>query len=57
MWTLSATWVSVSPLAFPLDEVFFRATNTAGPDAGLGVSTATTTALTRAQEMIRRESL
>nr|BEK67546.1 hypothetical protein KPHV_47730 [Kitasatospora purpeofusca] len=38
----------------PLDEVFFRATNTAGPDAGLGVFTATTTALTLAQAALAR---
>ncbi|MFB7906893.1 hypothetical protein ACFVZ3_11725 [Kitasatospora purpeofusca] len=41
-------------IAVPLDESFFRATNTAGPDAGLGVFTATTTALTLAQAALAR---
>ncbi|MGV9266624.1 hypothetical protein ACWDRR_18425 [Kitasatospora sp. NPDC003701] len=38
----------------PLDETFFRATTTAGPDSGLGVFTATTTALTLAQAALAR---
>ncbi|WP_033823175.1 MULTISPECIES: hypothetical protein [unclassified Kitasatospora] len=43
-------------IAVPLDESFFRATNTAGPDAGLGVFTATTTALTLAQAALARSA-
>ncbi|MGK4581668.1 hypothetical protein [Kitasatospora sp. HPMI-4] len=40
-------------VASPLDEVFFRSTS-ARPDAGLGVFTATTTALTFAQASLAR---
>ncbi|MGW2397094.1 hypothetical protein ACWCYY_11125 [Kitasatospora sp. NPDC001664] len=41
-------------ITVPLDESFFRATNTAGPDAVLGVFLATTTALTLAQSALAR---
>ncbi|MEU6236945.1 hypothetical protein [Kitasatospora sp. NPDC047058] len=41
-------------ITVPLDESFFRATNTAGPDAGLGVLLATTSALAIAQSALVR---